>query len=229
MDMKKILVVDDDKTICDLLSLYLEREGYAVTCATSGERAISVCRTTNPDLVMLDIMLPGIDGVQVCKDIRNFSTVPIIMLTAKDDTNDKVAGLDSGAADYIIKPFQVDEIVARVRAVLRRTIKKDESSGKVIKYDKFIIDMNKYELRLADVPVNAPPKEIELLFYLASNPNKVFKRGELLDKIWGFEYFGDTRTIDVHIKRIREKIDGISGKWALKTVWGVGYKFELFE
>ncbi|GHU45660.1 DNA-binding response regulator [Clostridia bacterium] len=227
--MEKILVVDDDKTICDLLSLYLEREGYAVTCATNGERAIEKCRATKPDLVMLDIMLPGIDGMQVCKEIRAFSVVPIIMLTAKDDTSDKVTGLNYGADDYIIKPFHVDEIVARVRAVLRRTVKKTEKNDKIIEYDKFIIDMQKYEMKLAGKVVVVPPKEIELLFYLSSNPNKVFKRGELLDKIWGFEYFGDTRTIDVHIKRIREKIDGVSTKWSLKTVWGVGYKFELSD
>ncbi|MBQ9958974.1 MAG: response regulator transcription factor [Oscillospiraceae bacterium] len=222
-----IMVVDDEKNICELMRLYLEKEGFAVTIANNGSDAISLIRQSRPDLVLLDIMMPVIDGWEVCRQVREFSTVPIIMLTAKGETFDKVMGLDLGADDYIVKPFDTKEVVARVKAVLRRAAPAD-SEGEV-SFDKLTVNILKYELKVNGVQVDTPPKELELLYHLAKNPNRVFTRDQLLDEVWGFEYFGDSRTVDVHIKRLREKLEGISEKWSLKTVWGVGYKFEVVE
>lgn len=231
--LEKILIVDDDKNICELLQLCLMNEGYGVVQSFTGEDAIKKCKNYSPDLLILDIMLPDKDGWDVCREIRRFSDIPIIMLTAKGDTFDKILGLELGADDYITKPFETKEILARIKAILRRVknSRKEEKKEdvKVISYDGLIVDMNRYELKLRDKAQDAPPKELELLFYLASNPNRVFTRNQLLDDVWGFEYYGDSRTIDVHIKRLREKLDGVSNKWTLKTVWGVGYKFELYE
>ena len=182
-----------------------------------------------PDLILLDLMLPGLDGWGVCREIRKTSSVPIIMVTAKDETFDKVMGLEMGADDYIAKPFDMKEVIARIHAVLRRTAKDQASDGKILEYDKLVIDMNAYQVTVDGKRVEMPPKEIELLHFLASHPNRVFTRNQLLDDVWGFEYFGDSRTVDVHIKRLREKVDGVSDKWLLKTVWSVGYKFEVVD
>lgn len=230
--MEKILVVDDDTNICELLQLSLMNEGYGVVQSFNGEDAIKKCEDYKPDLLILDVMLPDKDGWDVCREVRKFSDVPIIMLTAKGDTFEKILGLELGADDYITKPFDTKEILARIKAVLRRvknSRNSDKKDKKVIEYESLIIDMNKYELKLKGAVQEAPPKELELLFYLASNPNRVFTRDQLLDDVWGFEYYGDSRTIDVHIKRLRAKLEGISSAWMLKTVWGVGYKFEVFE
>lgn len=230
MPLEKILVVDDDKNICELLKLYLDKEGYKVILAYDGEEAVAKFNSLKPDFVLLDIMLPIMDGWQVCLEIRKTSNVPIIMLTAKGEVFDRVLGLELGADDYVTKPFDTKEIIARIKAVYRRVASTGEKEQpKKIKYDKMEIDMVKYELKLNGEVIDIPPKELELLFKLASNPNQVYTRDQLLDDIWGYEYYGDSRTIDVHIKRIRRKIDDISDKWALKTVWGVGYKFELYE
>ena len=225
MAKHNIMVVDDEKNICELMRLYLEKEGFAVTIANNGSDAISLIRQSRPDLVLLDIMMPVIDGWEVCRQVREFSTVPIIMLTAKGETFDKVMGLDLGADDYIVKPFDTKEVVARVKAVLRRAAPAD-SEGEV-SFDKLTVNILKYELKVNGVQVDTPPKELELLYHLAKNPNRVFTRDQLLDEVWGFEYFGDSRTVDVHIKRLREKLEGVSEQWSLKTVWGVGYKFEV--
>ena len=229
MENLKILVCDDDKNICELLRLYLVKEGYSVCLAFNGDEAISVFEKENPDLVLLDIMMPGKDGWQVCRELRNTSIVPIIMITAKGETFDKVLGLELGADDYIVKPFDTKEVVARIKAVMRRltvqTGGKDDV--KEVSYDKLIVNLTNYELKIDGKTVDTPPKELELLYHLASNPGKVYTRNQLLDEVWGFDYFGDSRTIDVHIKRLREKLDGVSDKWDLKTVWGVGYKFEV--
>ncbi|MCL2077328.1 MAG: response regulator transcription factor [Oscillospiraceae bacterium] len=232
MEMEKILIVDDDKSACEMLSLVLEKEGYRTLQAYSGADALKQCETTPLDLMILDVMIPDKDGWEVCKEVRKFSDIPIIMLTAKDDMLEKILGLELGADDYITKPFDVKEVLARVKALLRRTknLKNTaEQDKKIIEYDNLIIDMNRYEMRLAGKVQEAPPKELELLFYLASNPNRVFTRDQLLDDVWGFEYYGDSRTIDVHIKRLRSKLEDASERWKLKTVWGVGYKFELEE
>lgn len=230
MSLGKILVVDDDKNICELLRLYLEKEGYNVILSNDGEEAVVKFTALKPDLVLLDIMLPGLDGWQVCREIRKKSNVPIIMLTAKGETFDKVLGLELGADDYVVKPFDTKEIVARIKAVLRRI---GQNSGnnevKEVKYDGLVVNMTRYELKVNDKAIDTPPKELELLFHLASNPNRVYTRDQLLDEVWGFEYYGDSRTIDVHVKRLREKLEGVSNKWSLKTVWGVGYKFEVNE
>ncbi|HKM32940.1 MAG TPA: response regulator transcription factor [Oscillospiraceae bacterium] len=230
MSLGKILVVDDDKNICELLRLYLEKEGYNVILSNDGEEAVVKFTALKPDLVLLDIMLPGLDGWQVCREIRKKSNVPIIMLTAKGETFDKVLGLELGADDYVVKPFDTKEIVARIKAVLRRI---GQNSGnnevKEVKYDGLVVNMTRYELKVNDKAIDTPPKELELLFHLASNPNRVYTRDQLLDEVWGFEYYGDSRTIDVHVKRLREKLEGVSDKWSLKTVWGVGYKFEVNE
>ena len=224
MSLGRVLVVDDDKNICELLRLYLEKEGYGVILAHDGEEAVVKFNALKPDIILLDIMLPGIDGWQVCREIRKKSNVPIIMITAKVETFDKV--LD----DYIVKPFDTKEVIARIKAVYRRV---GQSSGeaeiKEVKYDKLSVNMTRYELRVNGQVLDTPPKELELLFHLASNPNRVYTRDQLLDEVWGFEYYGDSRTIDVHVKRLREKLEGVSDKWALKTVWGVGYKFEVAE
>ena len=225
MPKHTIMVVDDEKNICELMRLYLEKEGFAVTVAYNGSDAISLIRQSRPDLVLLDIMMPVIDGWEVCRQVREFSTVPIIMLTAKGETFDKVMGLDLGADDYIVKPFDTKEVVARVKAVLRRAAPAD-AEGEV-NFDKLTVNILKYELKVDGRQVDTPPKELELLYHLAKNPNRVFTRDQLLDEVWGFEYFGDSRTVDVHIKRLREKLEGVSEQWSLKTVWGVGYKFEV--
>ncbi len=228
MIKEKILIVDDDVNICDLLRLYLEKEGYETEIATDGYKAIDSFNNTNPDLVLLDIMLPGLDGWQICREIRKTSQVPIIMLTAKGELFDKVLGLELGADDYITKPFETKEVIARIKAVLRRTVTKAPTAEqkKEVEFDKLYISLTNYELKVNGETIDTPPKELELIFHLASNPNKVYTRNQLLDEVWGFEYYGDSRTVDVHVKRLREKLDGISDKWELKTVWGVGYKFE---
>lgn len=227
MSKEKILVVDDDVNICELLRLYIERDNYQVVIANDGEQAVELFNREQPDLVLLDIMLPKMDGWQVCKEIRKTSNRPIIMLTAKGELFDKILGLELGADDYIIKPFEAKEVIARIHAVLRRTSTSEEKEKvKEINWDKLSINLTNYELRVDGKYIDTPPKEMELLYYLASNPNKVFTRDQLLDKVWGFDYYGDSRTVDVHIKRLREKINGVSDQWSLKTVWGVGYKFD---
>lgn len=230
MSLEKILVVDDDKNICELLRLYLEKEGYSVIMCHDGQEAVVKFNALNPDMILLDIMMPSLDGWQVCREIRKKSNVPIIMLTAKGETFDKVLGLELGADDYVVKPFDTKEVVARIKAVLRRisqTALIDEV--KEVVFEKLVVNMTRYELKVNGKVVDTPPKELELLFHLASNPNRVYTRDQLLDEVWGFEYYGDSRTIDVHVKRLREKLEGVSDKWALKTVWGVGYKFELTD
>ncbi len=223
-----VLVVEDDKNICELLKMYLEKEGYAVTLAADGGEGLNKFHTIKPDLVLLDVMMPVMNGWDVCKAIRAESRTPIIMLTAKSETDDKVAGLKSGADDYITKPFEMKELLARMEAVLRRTdCVGIESTARRLVFDNLAIDMDAFELVINGNKVDAPPKEMELLFYLASTPNRVYTRNQLLDEVWGFDYFGDSRTVDVHVKRLREKLEGVSDKWSLKTVWGVGYKFEV--
>ena len=230
MSMGKILVADDDQNICELIRLYLEKENFAVVLANDGEEAVAKFSAENPDLVLLDIMMPKLDGWQVCRQIRARSECPIIMITAKSETFDKVLGLELGADDYVVKPFDTKEIVARIKAVLRRTGKSGaQEDVKEVRFDKLVVNMTRYELKVDGEVVDTPPKELELLFHLASNPNRVYTRDQLLDEVWGFEYYGDSRTVDVHIKRLREKLEGVSDKWSLKTVWGVGYKFESKE
>lgn len=230
MSLGKILVVDDDKNICELLRLYLEKEGYSVILSHDGEEALVKFNALNPDMILLDIMLPGLDGWQVCREIRKKSNVPIIMLTAKGETFDKVLGLELGADDYVVKPFETKEVIARIKAVLRRIgSNTKEEEIKEVNYDKLSVNMTRYELKVNGKVVDTPPKELELLFHLASHPNRVYTRDQLLDEVWGFEYYGDSRTIDVHVKRLREKLEGVSDQWSLKTVWGVGYKFEVNE
>ena len=225
----KILVVDDDLNICELLKLYLENDVYVVFTANDGQEAVEMFQNKTPDLVLLDIMLPKKDGWQVCREIRKTSSAPIIMLTAKGETFDKVLGLELGADDYVVKPFDAKEVMARVKAVLRRTTGDSESTEtekKVVIYDNLEINIQNYEMKVKGVPVDTPPKELELIYHFASNPNRVYTRDQLLDEVWGFDYYGDSRTVDVHVKRLREKLEGVSDKWCLKTVWGVGYKFE---
>ena len=222
-----VLIVEDDKNIAELLQLYLEKEGYAVTLAHDGGQGVSKFRTIKPDLVLLDLMLPVMDGWSVCRTIRSESKTPIIMLTAKGETTDKVTGLKAGADDYITKPFEMKEVLARVEAVLRRTAGTPEKKTNKLVFDKLIIDMNAFELTVDGKKIDTPPKEMDLLFHLASSPNRVYTRNQLLDEVWGFDYFGDSRTVDVHVKRLREKLEGVSDQWTLKTVWGVGYKFEV--
>ena len=229
MNLEKILVVDDDLNICELLRVYLEKEGYEVVIANDGSAAVTVFREENPSLVLLDIMLPKLDGWQVCREIRKFSETPIIMLTAKGEVFDRVLGLELGADDYVVKPFDTKEIVARIKAVLRRSAVGMAEEVKEVNYDKLTINLTNYELRVNGVQVDTPPKEMELIFHLAKNPNRVFTRDQLLDEVWGFDYYGDSRTVDVHVKRLREKLEGVSDKWELRTVWGVGYKFETKE
>ena len=224
---KKILIVEDEANIRELLRLYLEREGYTVIEAENGVEGIKQWKSEKPDMLLLDVMMPVMDGWTVCKEIRAESDVPIIMLTAKGETADRVSGLEMGADDYIVKPLEMPEVIARVRAVFRR-MAPDETPEK-LSFDNLVIDKQAYDLVIRGKRVDAPPKEIELLYYLASSPNRVFTRAQLLDDVWGFDYFGDTRTVDVHVKRLREKLEGVSDKWELKTVWGVGYKFETKE
>ena len=224
---KTVLIVEDDRNIADLLRLYLEKEGYTVVIAPDGMRGVEQFRTVQPSLVLLDVMLPGLDGWGVCRAIRAESQTPIIMLTAKSETEDKVNGLKQGADDYITKPFEMKEVLARIEAVLRRSGIEPEKSRRRLEFDKLVIDMDAFELTVDGKKVPTPPKEMELLYHLASTPNRVYTRNQLLDEVWGFDYFGDTRTVDVHIKRLREKLEGVSDQWDLKTVWSVGYKFEV--
>lgn len=227
MPNEKILVVDDDSNICELIRLYLEKEGYTVKIVNDGVSAVNAFKQENPDLMLLDIMLPKLDGWQVCREIRKFSDKPIIMLTAKGETFDKVLGLELGADDYMTKPFDTKEMVARIKAVLRRAGSSNAAdTAKEVNYENLSINLTNYEMKVNGTPVDTPPKELELIYHLASNPNRVFTRDQLLDEVWGFDYYGDSRTVDVHVKRLREKLEGVSDKWELKTVWGVGYKFE---
>ena len=227
MTRTKIMVVDDDSNICELLRLYLEKEEYEPILASDGEKALALFDAQKPDLILLDVMMPRLDGWQVCREIRKKSTCPVIMLTAKGEVFDKVLGFEPGADDYVVKPFEAKEVMARIRAVLRRAGIRQEQKPKKVAYDNLVINMENYELRVKGVPVDTPPKEMELIYHLASNPNRVYTRDQLLDEVWGFEYYGDSRTVDVHVKRLREKLDGVSDQWTLKTVWGVGYKFEV--
>ena len=216
-----VLVVEDDRNIQELLQMYLEKEGYAVTVASDGGQGLAKFRSIKPDLVLLDVMMPVMDGWAVCKAIRADSQTPIIMLTAKGETDDKVSGLKSGADDYVTKPFEMKELLARIGSAPA------EEHARRLTFDKMTIDMDAFELIIDGKKVDTPPKEMELLYYLASSPNRVYTRNQLLDEVWGFDYFGDSRTVDVHVKRLREKLEGVSDKWNLKTVWGVGYKFEV--
>ena len=223
-----VLIVEDDKNIQELLQMYLEKEGYAVTVANDGGQGLAKFRAIQPDLVLLDVMMPIMDGWAVCRTIRAESDTPVIMLTAKGELDDKITGLKSGADDYITKPFEMREVLARIEAVLRRSDRGSEvKNTRRLTYDKLVIDMDAFELIVDGKKVDTPPKEMELLFYLASSPNRVYTRNQLLDEVWGFDFFGDSRTVDVHVKRLREKLEGVSESWSLKTVWGVGYKFEV--
>ena len=233
MAKQKIMIVDDDKNICELLRLYLEKEDFETVQAYDGEQALEMFDKEQPSLVLLDVMMPRVDGWETCRRLREKSKVPVIMLTARGETFDKVLGLELGADDYVVKPFDTKEVVARIKAVLRRyqegAKEKDAPAENIVEFDKLRIDLNRYELRIDGKVVEAPPKELELLYFLASHPNRVYTRNQLLDEVWGFDYYGDSRTIDVHVKRLREKLEGVSDKWSLKTVWGVGYKFESLE
>ncbi len=227
--MSKILVVDDERNICELLTLYLVKEGYTVETAEDGQAAVEKFRSFDPDLILLDIMLPKMDGWQVCREIRKSSNVPIIMVSAKGETFDKVLGLELGADDYVTKPFDSKELMARVKTVLRRAGCPADDNRQEVEHHNLYVSLTNYKLVVKGKQVDAPPKEIELLYHLAKNPNRVYTRDQLLDEIWGFKYFGDSRTVDVHIKRIREKLEGVSDRWAIRTVWGIGYKFETME
>lgn len=224
---QKVLVVEDDNNIAELLRLYLQKDGFEVSHAADGGKAVEMAKEIQPDLVLLDIMLPVMDGWQVCRELRKTMKMPIIMLTAKGETEDKVSGLEMGADDYIVKPFEVKELLARVHAVLRRTGDDGKPKSKKLTFDKLVINLDSYELIVDGKKIDTPPKEMELLYHLAATPNRVYTRNQLLDEVWGFDYFGDSRTVDVHIKRLREKLEGVSDQWRLKTVWGVGYKFEV--
>ena len=224
---KKVRIVEDDNNIAELLHLYLEKEGFETQVARDGGKGVELFRSFQPDLVLLDIMLPVMDGWSVLKKIRESGKTPVIMLTAKGELEDRVTGLESGADDYIVKPFEMKEVLARIHAVLRRAGAEEEPTAKKLSYDKLVINLDSYELLIDGHRVDTPPKELELLYHLAASPNRVFTRNQLLDEVWGFDYFGDSRTVDVHIKRLREKLEGVSNQWRLKTVWGVGYKFEV--
>ena len=227
MPSNKVLIVDDDAHIAELIKLYLEKEEYKTIVASNGAKALQLFKEEAPSIVILDVMMPEMDGWQVCREIRRISNIPIIMLTAKGETFDKVRGLELGADDYMVKPFEPKELIARVKAVLRRFESKDTQAMKEIVFPNLTINLSNYELKICGKIVEIPPKELELLYFLASNPNRVFTREQLLEEVWGFDYFGDSRTVDVHIKRLREKLEGVEGSWQLKTVWGVGYKFEV--
>ncbi len=227
LNKTKILVVDDDKHISEVVKLYLEKEGYDVYIAEDGHEAVNMFKAVQPKLVVLDIMLPGIDGMQVCNEIRRIDNTPIIMLSAKGEVFDKVLLLELGADDYMVKPFEPKELIARIKAVLRRTVQREEV-GQIVEYKDLTINITDYTVTYKGNKIEMPPKEIELIYYLASHPQKVFTRQQLLEQVWGFEYYGDSRTVDVHIKRIREKI-GKSDFWNIKTVWSIGYKFEVTE
>ena len=224
---RKVLIVEDESNIAELLHLYLEKAGFETAVALDGGKGVELFRSFQPDLVLLDIMLPVLDGWGVLKKIRETDKTPVIMLTAKGETNDKVMGLESGADDYVVKPFEMKEVLARIHAVLRRFGAEEEPGGKRLIFDKLIVDLDSYELMVDGKKIDTPPKELELLHHLAAAPNRVFTRNQLLDEVWGFDYFGDSRTVDVHVKRLREKLEGVSESWSLKTVWGVGYKFEV--
>ncbi len=226
--MSKVLVVDDDINIVKLIKLYLEKEDFTVCTASNGVEALDVWKREDPSIIVLDIMMPMLDGNSVCREIRKSSDVPIIMLTAKGETFDKVLSLELGADDYIVKPFEPKELIARIKAILRRSETKSAASeDKIVKFDKLEVNLVNYELKIDGKILEIPPKELELLYFLASNPNRVFTREQLLEEVWGFDYFGDSRTVDVHIKRLREKLENTEANWQLKTVWGVGYKFEV--
>ena len=227
MSANKILIVDDDENIVELIRIYFEKEGFTAVTANNGVKALELFKSEAPSIVILDIMMPEMDGWQVCREIRRISNIPIIMLTAKGETFDKVLGLELGADDYMVKPFETKELIARVKAVLRRSEAKEQSAEKEIVFPKLTINLSNYEIKIDGKIVEIPPKELELLYFLASNPNRVFTREQLLEEVWGFDYFGDSRTVDVHIKRLREKLEGVDANWQLKTVWGVGYKFEV--
>lgn len=222
---KTVLIVEDESNIRELLRMYLEQEGYVTEMAQNGAEGLRVFKRVHPDLVLLDLMMPIMDGTQMIKELRTFSKTPVIMLTAKGEMLDKIAGLELGADDYITKPFEMREVMARVKAVLRRF--EDDDTAKRLEFDNLIIDKNAFNIVVKGEVMEIPPKEIELLYFLASSPNRVFTRAQLLDDVWGFDYFGDTRTVDVHVKRLREKLQDVSKQWEIKTVWGVGYKFEL--
>ncbi len=227
---EKILVIDDETNICDAIRLYFENEGYSVRSANDGVEGLAVFKTYDPDIVLLDVMMPKMDGNEVCRNIRSISQTPIIMLTAKGETFDRVLGLTLGADDYLTKPFEMKELSARIKAVLRRCHATGEKNDQdTLKFDNLEVSLQKYELKIGGKPVDIPPKELELLYFLASNVNRVYTRDQLLDKVWGYEYPGDSRTVDVHIKRLREKLDKASDKWTLRTIWGVGYKFEVYD
>lgn len=226
--MEKVLIVDDDINICELLRLYFEKDGFITTIANDGRMALKKFHNEKPNIVLLDLMIPEIDGVEVCKEIRKKSTCPIIMLTAKGESDDKILGLEVGADDYVVKPFVGKEVVARAKAVLRRSgVSKPDKGKKIIELDKIYLNLDTYVLKVNGKEIKATPKEKELLYCIASKPNTVFTRDQLLTKIWGFDFFGDSRTVDVHVKRLRDKLNKISDKWRIKTVWGVGYKFEV--
>ena len=223
-----VLVIEDDPNIRELLQLYLEKEGYAVTLAADGGQGLETFHAIHPNLVLLDLMMPVMDGWAVCRAIRGEGNTPVIMLTAKGETDDKVMGLKAGADDYVTKPFEMKELLARIEAVLRRAdLCAEKPKSRRLAFDKLTIDMDAFELTVDGKKVDTPPKEMELLYYLASSPNRVYTRNQLLDEVWGFDYFGDSRTVDVHVKRLREKLEGVSEQWSVKTVWGVGYKFEV--
>ena len=230
---KKALIVEDDINIAELLKIYLQKDGFETENAYDGKKAVELAEKFRPDIILLDIMLPLMDGWQVCREVRKNSQVPIIMLTSKGESMDKVSGLEMGADDYVTKPFDPKELIARVHAVMRRTdcgcTEEAEDTGRKLVYDNLVINLDSYELLVKGEKIDTPPKELELLFHLASYPNRVFTRNQLLDEVWGFDYFGDSRTVDVHVKRLREKIEGVSPKWELNTVWGVGYKFKVNE
>ena len=228
-DKPYILIVDDDPNIAHLVQLYLEKEGFDVKVAQRGDDALNEFRKLPPDLMLLDLMLPGVDGWQVLKTVRKTSTIPVIMLTAKDETFDKVLGLELGADDYIVKPFDMKELVARIRAVLRRFQQPEAGTdNKALSFPGLTVNLSQYSVTFMDRELEMPPKELELLHFLASHPNQVFTREQLLEQVWGYDYFGDSRTVDVHVKRLREKLEGGEQMgWQIKTVWGVGYKFEV--
>ena len=226
--MYRILIADDEQKIREVIREYAEFEGHKVFEAVDGMQAVEMVRSEDYDIVILDVMMPKLDGVSVCREIRQESKMPIIMLTAKGETFDKILGLELGADDYVTKPFDTKEVVARIKAVLRRSNDNEKTEKKEeVRYDKLIINLTNYELVVDGKPIDTPPKELELIYHLASNPNRVYTRDQLLDEVWGFDYYGDSRTVDVHVKRLREKLEDVSDKWSLKTVWGVGYKFEV--
>ncbi len=226
----KLLIIDDDSSVTDALKIHFEGEGYKVKTAANGLEGLNYFKLYEPDLVILDLVMPKKDGWQVCREIREISQKPIVILSAKSETFDKVLGLELGADDYVTKPYEIKELSARVKAVLRRCLTNMKTpEDEVVRYEDLEINLQRYELKLAGKTVDLPPKELQLLYFLAVNCNRVFTRDQLLDKVWGFDYLGDSRTVDVHVKRLREKLDGISSKWAIKTVWGVGYKFDVTQ